>query len=324
MRRRQFLSLLGGGAAWPLAARAQQSAQPAIGFLSSEHPSVMGARLNAYRKGLAEAGYTEGGNVKIEYRWAEGRYDRLAALVADLVRQKVALIVANAPAVAHAKAATSTIPVVFFTGLDPVKAGLVTSLNRPGGNLTGVSLLNTELMPKRVELLRELLPTAKLAGVLLNPSNPNAEEVKRGVATAARALDIQVRFFEARLERDLEGAFLAAAQARADGLIIGPDPLFSNYGARLTELILRHNLPTIYQFREFAAAGGLMSYSGSIVEAYRQIGVYSGRILKGDKAGDLPIQQLTKVELIVNLKTARSLGLTVPQSLLARADEVIE
>lgn len=238
----------------PLAARAQQSAQPVIGFLSSEHPSVMEGRPSAYRKGLAETGYIEGGNVKIEYRWAEGRYDRLPALVGDLVRQNVALIVANAPAVAHAKEATKTIPVVFFTGLDPVKAGLAASLNRPGGNLTGVGLLNTELMPKRVELMRELLPTAKLAGVLLNPFNPNAEAVKHGAHTAGRALDLQVRFFDARLERDLDGAFLAAAQARADGLVIGPDPLFTNYGARLSELMLQYKLPTIYQFREFAAA----------------------------------------------------------------------
>jgi putative ABC transport system substrate-binding protein len=322
MRRRDFVAGL-GAAALPLAARAQQ-AQPVIGFLSSEHPSVMEARLNAYRKGLAEAGYTEGGNVGIEYRWAEGRYDRLPRLVGDLVRQNVALIVANAPAVAHAKAATETIPIVFFTGLDPVKAGFAASLNRPGGNLTGVGLLNTELVPKRIELLRELLPTAKLVGVLHNPSNPNADAVRSGADAAARTLDLEVRFFVARLERDLGAAFLAAAQAGADGLVIGPDPLFSNYGTRLSELALLRKLPTIYQFREFAADGGLMSYSGSIVEAYRQIGVYSGRILKGEKPGDLPIQQLSKVELIVNLKTAKALGLTVPQSLLARADEVIE
>jgi putative ABC transport system substrate-binding protein len=322
VRRREFIAGLGGAAALPFAARAES--MPVVGFLSSERPEVMGARLEAYRKGLTETGYTENVNLRIEYRWAEGRYDRLAPLVDELVRRNVAVIVANAPAVAPAKAATRTIPIVFFTGLDPVRAGLVASLSRPGANLTGVGLLNIELVPKRVELLRELLPTAKLAGVLLNTANPNTEAVKRGADGAARSLGLQVRFFDARFERDLASAFSAAAQVRADGLVIGPDPLFSNYGARLAELTARHRLPTIYQFREFAAAGGLMSYSGSIVEAYRQVGIYTGRILRGERAGDLPVQQLTKVELIVNLKTAKALDLTVPQSLLARADEVIE
>jgi putative tryptophan/tyrosine transport system substrate-binding protein len=322
MRRRAFIAGVGAAAVWPLAARTQSI--PLVGFLSSEQPAVMAVRLEAFRKGLAETGYTENVNVRIEYRWAEGRYDRLASLVDELVRQNVAVIVANAPAVAVAKAATRAIPIVFFTGLDPVRAGLVASLSRPGGNLTGVALLNTELVPKRVELLRELLPTAKLAGVLLNTANPNTEVVKRGAEGAARSLGLQVRFFDARSERDLESAFVAAAQARADGLIMGPDPLFTNFGAPLAALTIRYKLPTIYQFREFAAAGGLMSYSGSIVEAYRQTGVYTGRILRGEKPGDLPIQQLTKVELIVNLKTAKALDLTVPQSLLARADEVIE
>jgi putative ABC transport system substrate-binding protein len=323
MRRRAFIAGMAGAAAMPFAAHAQQ-ALPVVGFLSSEKPEVMAARLDAYRKGLAQEGYTEGGNLKIEYRWAEGRYEQLPALVNGLVRQNVAVIVANAPSVAPAKAATKTIPIVFFTGLDPVKAGLVASLNRPGGNLTGVGLLNTELVPKRIELLRELLPAAKLAGVLHNPANPNSDSVKRGAESAANALGLQIRFFHVRFEKDLDTAFREAAQARIDGLVIGPDPLFSNYGARLGELTLRHKLPTIYQFREFAARGGLMSYSGSIVEAYRQIGVYTGRILKGAKPGDLPVQQLTKVDLIVNLKTAKAIGLTMPQTLLARADEVIE
>ena len=231
MKRREFIAALGCTAAVPLAAHAQ--AMPVVGFLSSERPAVMGARLEAYRKGLAETGYTENGNLRIEYRWAEGRYDRLAPLVDELVRQNVAVIVANAPAVAPAKAATRTIPIVFFTGLDPVRAGLVASLGRPGANLTGVGLLNTELVPKRVELLRELLPAAKLAGVLLNTANPNTEAVKRGADGAARSLGLQVRFFDARFERDLDSAFLAAAQARADGLVVGPDPLFTNYGGRL-------------------------------------------------------------------------------------------
>jgi putative tryptophan/tyrosine transport system substrate-binding protein len=322
MRRREFIAALGCAAAMPRTAGAQ--AMPVIGFLSSERPAVMGTRLAAYHRGLSEGGYTENGNVRIEYRWAEGHRERIISLVDELVRQKVAIIVANAPSVGPAKAATRTIPIVFFTGLDPVAAGLVTSLSRPGANLTGVGILNTELVPKRVELLRELLPAAKRAGVVLNTENPNAEAVKRGADGAARSLGLEPRFFDARFERDLDAAFLAAAEVRVDGLVIAPDPVFTNFDARIAELAARHKLPTISQFREFAAAGGLMSYSGSIVEAYRQMGIYTGRILRGEKVGDLPVQQLTKVELIVNLKTAKALNLTVPQSLLARADEVIE
>jgi putative ABC transport system substrate-binding protein len=305
-------------------ARAQQPALPVIGFLSSEAPGTMAARLAAYRNGLGEAGYVEGRNVHIEYRWAEGQYGRLPGLADELVRRRVSVITANAPAVAPAQNSTRTIPVVFFTGLNPVEAGLVASLNRPGGNLTGVGLLNTELVPKRVELLRELLPQAKRVTLLVNPGNPNTETVKRDSATAAATVGLQLSVLTASSEPQIEEAFASLSRARPDALVIGPDPMFTSQRSQLSALAIRHKLPAIYQFREFAAAGGLMSYSGSITEAYQRIGVYTGRILKGDKPADLPVQQLNKVELIVNLKTAKLLDVTVPQTLLARADEVIE
>jgi putative ABC transport system substrate-binding protein len=324
MKRRVFIAGMAGAAAMPFGARAQQPAMPVIGFLSSETPGVMTARLAAYRKGLAETGYIEGGNVHIEYRWAEGQYGRLPGLADELVRKRVNVISANAPAVVPARKATRTIPIVFFTGLDPVETGLVASFNRPGGNLTGVGLLNAELVPKRIELLRELLPAAKRVVLLINPGNPNTETVKRDSATAASAVGFQLDMLTASSERQLDDAFAALAQMRPDALAIGPDPLFMAHRDRLCVLAIRHKLPAIYQTREFVASGGLMSYSGSITEAYRQIGIYTGRILKGERPADLPVQQLTKIELIVNLKTAKLLGINFPQTLLARADEVIE
>lgn len=324
MKRRAFIAAGAGTFAWPLIARAQHARPSVVGFLSSELPGVMAARLRAYHAGLGEAGYSEGNNVAIEYRWAEGRYDRLPGLADSLVRQDVAVIAANAPAVSAAKAATRTIPIVFFTGLDPVSAGLVASLGRPGGNLTGVSLLNTELVPKRIELLHELMPGSKRLGLIVNPRNPNADIVRRDAQTAAGGLGLRLEVFQAIGETDFDEAFSAATRSQVEGMAIGPDPLFTNYGERLAQLAVRYKLPAIYQFREFAADGGLMSYSGSIIEAYHQIGLYTGRILKGEKAEDLPIQQLAKVELIINLRTARALGLTVPPALLLRADEVIE
>jgi putative ABC transport system substrate-binding protein len=326
MRRRDFMMLAAGAAAafGPLAARAQQGAVPVIGFLNSESPALMSSRLAAFRAGLGAAGYSEGSNVAIEYRWADGNYERLSGFADELVRRKVSVIAANAPAVDRAKAATTTIPIVFFTGLDPVTVGLVASLNRPGGNLTGVSLLNTELVPKRVELLREMAPAATSIALLVNPANPNSDTVKNDSERAARMVGLQLHVVTASSARDIDAAFAAVARLKASALVIGPDPLFTSHGSRIAELALRHAMPTIYQTRQFVASGGLMSYSGSIIEAYRQIGVYAGRILTGEKPADLPVEQMTKVELIINLKTAKALGITVPTAILLRADEVIE
>jgi putative ABC transport system substrate-binding protein len=324
MRRREFITLLGGAAAaWPLAARAQQ-AMPVIGFLGTESPDLRPRRLRAFRNSLSEAGYDEGRNVAIEFRWAEGQYDRLATLAADLVQRRVSVIVVNGPAAIAAKAATTTIPIVFVVGFDPVKLGLVASLSRPGGNLTGVSLLNAELSSKRLALLHELVPTATIIALLVNPANPNAETLSQDTQAAARTLGLELQVVHASSERDFDPAFTTLVRQRAGALVIGTDGFFVGQSERLAALTVRHAVPAIFQNREFAAAGGLMSYAGSDTDANRLMGVYTRRILKGEKPADLPVQQSTKVELIINLKTAKALGLTVPLIMQTTADEVIE
>jgi putative ABC transport system substrate-binding protein len=281
--------------------------------------------LAAFRQGLSETGYAEGQNVAIEFRSAEGQYDRLPALAADLVRRRVTVIIAGGgPSAPAAKAATATIPIVIFTAVDPVEAGLVASLSRPGGNLTGVSILNMELGPKRLELLHELVPTATIIAALVNPTNANAETLSRDLLAAAGTLGIELHVLHASTERDFETVFATLVRLRVGGLAIGADAFFNRRSKLLAALTVRHAVPTIFQYREFAAAGGLMGYGGSNTDAYRVVGVYTGRILKGEKPADLPVQQSTKFELIINLKTAKALGLTVPDKLLALADEVIE
>jgi putative ABC transport system substrate-binding protein len=327
VRRREFITVLGGAAvAWSHQARAQQPAMPVIGFLNSESHDLFAYLVRAFRQGLSQSGYVEGGNVAIEYRWADGQYDRLPALVADLIRRQATVIAANSPApVMAAKAATTTIPIVFATGYDPVAAGYVASLARPGGNLTGVTSLTAEVGPKRVELLHELVPTATSIALLVNPAAGLLRvTILTDLQVAARKLGLKFHVLHASAVHDFDAVFATLAQLRAGGLVIGSDPFFNGQSEQLATLSIRHAVPAIYQYREFAAAGGLMSYGGSLTEMYRQVGVHTSRILKGEKPADLPVQQSTKVELIINLKTAKALGLTVPLPLLGRADEVIE
>jgi putative tryptophan/tyrosine transport system substrate-binding protein len=327
MKRRELMLLLSGGAlAWPLAAGAQQKAVPVIGYLSVGSADSMAPLLAAFRKGLGETGYVEGQNLAIEYRWAEGQYDRLPALAADLAGRKVDLLVpAGGPApTLAAKSATSTIPIVFLSGGDPVADGLVTSLARPGGNVTGVSLMNLELVPKRLELLCELVPQAKVIALLVNSNNPNTERSIVDMEAAARAKAVQLPILKAGTDGEIDAAFATLVQLRAGGLVVGADPFLAGRGGQLAALALRHAIPTIAALRGFADSGGLISYGTNLTLAYRQLGAYAGKILRGAKAADLPVMQPTTFELVINLKTAKALGLTVPQSILARADEVIE
>ena len=327
MRRREFITMIGGVATWPLAVRAQQRVLPVVGFVNVA--SVKGGYapfLSAFLKGLSEAGYVDGQNVTIEYRWAEGRVDQLPALVADLVQRQVTVIAATStPAAIAAKAATTTIPIVFEMASDPVRLGLVTSLNRPGGNITGVTNANVGIAPKRLQLLHELVPTAGVVALLVNPAHPTlAETNTKELRAAARALGLELHVLNASTERDFDEVFTKLIQLRAGGLVIGPDTFFTSRREQLAALTVRHAVPTIYQNREFALAGGLLSYGADTADAYRLTGNYVGRVLKGEKPADLPVQQATKVELYINLKTAKALGLNIPNTLIGRADEVFE
>jgi ABC-type uncharacterized transport system substrate-binding protein len=318
MRRREFITLVGGAAAaWPLAARAQQKAMPVIGYLNTGSPDTNPPLLAAFRQGLSETGYVEGQNLAIDYRWAEGHYDRLPALAADLVGRKVDLIVASSPPSAlAAKSATSTIPIVFRSGADPVRDGLVASLARPGGNLTGVSFIADELTAKRLELLSELVPRAGVIARLMNPNNATAERVIRDVQEAARTKGLQLHVLKASSESEIDTAFASLVQLHAGALVVGADPFLSGRREQLVALASRRAVPSIYAWREFAASGGLISYGPSLTSAFRLVGHYAGKVLKGAKPADLPVQQPTKFELVINLKTATALGLTIPQSVL--------
>jgi putative tryptophan/tyrosine transport system substrate-binding protein len=328
MNRRELMILLGGGVAtaWPLAVRAQQKAVPMIGFLGGGSPGPYAPFVAAFHQGLSDTGYIEGPNLAIEYRWADGRYDRLPVLATELVGRKVDVIATsggNVVALA-AKNATSMTPIVFVVGSDPVADGLVASFAHPGGNLTGFSILVVELHPKRLELLSELVPQAKVIALLVHPNNPNTEHIMRGVQEAARAMGLQLHILKAGTESEIDAAFVSLVQLQVGALVVSSDAFFVGRQDELVALAARHAVPAIYGWREFAASGGLISYGISLTDAYREAGIYAGRILKGEKPADLTVQQPTKFELVINLKTATALGLTIPQSLLARADEVIE
>jgi putative tryptophan/tyrosine transport system substrate-binding protein len=326
MRRREFITLVGGAvAAWPLAARAQQPAMPVIGFLNGTSPEGYGLFLSAFLQGLSATGYVENRNVAIEYRWAEGHYDRLPALAADLVRRGVAVIAATStPANRIAKEATTTIPVIFTTSSDPVALGLVNSLSRPGGNVTGAVTLNVEVGSKRLELLREVVPTDTIIVVLANPTNPNFEGQLRDVQATTHSIGHQILVTTAKTEDEIDAAFARLVQQRAGAILVNTDAFLFSRRNQLVALAKRYAVPAIFDRREYAAAGGLMSYGGSVTDVYRLAGDYTGRVLKGERPADLPVQQSTKVELVINLKTANALGLTFPITLLGRADEVIE
>ena len=326
MRRREFLGVLSGAAAaWPLAARAQQP-MPVIGYLGAELPAAFASRVRAFREGLGEAGYVEGRNVAIEFRWAEGQHNRLPALAADLVGRPVTVIVApgGAPAALAAKSATTSIPIIFEMGADPIAIGLVETLKRPGANLTGVTSLNVQVTPKRLEILHEVVPASDVIAVLLNPTSPTAGSQLNSLQVAADVLGVRLHVLHASAIRDFDTVFATLARLRPGGLVVASDTFFATHSEQLASLTVRHAIPAIHQSRDFAVAGGLMSYAGSFMESHRQAGIHTGRVLKGEKAADLPVQQVTKVELIVNLKTAKALGITLPLPLIGRADEVIE
>jgi putative ABC transport system substrate-binding protein len=325
MRRRDVITLIAGAAAaWPVAARAQRPV-PVIGYLSVGSPETDDFRLTAFRQGLNQIGYIEGQNVAVEYRWAQGQNDRLPALAADLVqRQVIAIATVGPPSAFAAKAATSTIPIVFVVGIDPVQAGLVASLNRPGGNITGVALLSAELAAKRLDLVHELVPTATLVALLVNPTNAVSDSMMRNLQDAAPSLGLQVHVLRASTASEIDAAFGALVELRAGALVLGGDPFFTNQRAQIVALAARHAVPAIYGVRQFPAAGGLMSYGTDLADSFREAGVYTGKILKGAEPADLPVEQVVKVELVINLKTAKALGLTFPLTLLGRADEVIE
>jgi putative ABC transport system substrate-binding protein len=326
MRRREFMMLVGSAAAWPLMARAQQR-MPVIGFLGSSSPDSYAQPVRAFRQGLSETGYIEGRNVAIEFRWADGQNDRLPALAADLVRRQVSVIAApgSTPAALAAKAATATIPIVFQVGIDPIAAGLVTSLARPGGNITGVTNINTELVSKRLELLRELVPKATIVALLVNPTSPEiTQAVSTDLQSTVRTLGLQLHILQASTERDFDEVFTTLTQLRVGALVIAPDAFFISRSEKLGALTASHAVPAITQFREFVVAGGLMSYGGSFTEPTRQVGIYIGRILKGEKPADLPVEQPTKFQVVLNMKVAQAFGLTISPTLLAQIDEVIE
>jgi putative ABC transport system substrate-binding protein len=324
MRRREFITLLGGAAAWPLAARAQRAAMPVVGFLNSASAEGYASMAAAFRQGLREGGYADGNNVTIEYRWAEDRYDRLPALAADLVSRRVSVIFANSPSIPPAKAVTSTIPIVFMSGDDPVRLGFVASFNRPGGNLTGVSILSGELAAKRLGLLRDLVPQAKMIAVLINSDFGPSGRFKIDIEAAARTFGLPVQFMPADNEQEIDAAFTTLAEARADALLVGPGPFLDSRREKLIALAAKVAIPAAYETRATAVAGGLMSYGASVQDGYRQAGIYTGRILKGEKPAELPVFQLTKFELVINVKTARALGIKISDDLLSLADEVIE